>query len=45
MSDELYLSVVVPFYNEEDNITEMYKRVKTVVEKIGKKYEIIFVSN
>ena len=45
MSDELYLSVVVPFYNEEDNITEMYKRVKTVVEKIGKKYEIIFVND
>ncbi|MFN7065580.1 MAG: glycosyltransferase family 2 protein [Aquificaceae bacterium] len=45
MSSELYLSVVIPAYNEEDNIPILYKRLKGVLESLGRSYEIIFVDD
>jgi len=45
MKEDLYLSVVIPFYNEEENINEMYERLKKVLEKTNKGYEIIFVND
>ncbi|WP_419806993.1 glycosyltransferase family 2 protein [Terriglobus sp.] len=38
-------SVVVPFHNEEDNVTELYDRVKDVMEQVGDSFEIIFVDD
>jgi len=37
-------SVVIPIYNEEENIMELYKRLTTVMEKLGT-YEIIIVDD
>ncbi len=39
------LSIVVPIYNEEDNIELLYQRLISVIEKIGESYELIFVND
>jgi glycosyltransferase involved in cell wall biosynthesis len=39
------LSVVVPIFNEEENITPLYREVKNVLEGLGTAYEVIFVDD
>jgi len=39
------ISVVLPVYNEQENIPLIYQRLKSVLEKINKSYEIIFVND
>jgi len=39
------ISVVVPLFNEEENIHELYKRLTGVLKGLGRKYEIIFVND
>lgn len=39
------ISVVVPVYNEEGNVENLYSEIKTVCEKNGYDYEIIFVND
>lgn len=39
------ISVVVPFYNEEDLIEGFYGHLKEAVEKTGRPYEVIFVDD
>lgn len=38
-------SVVVPIYNEEDNIPELYRRLVAVMTELGEPYELIFVND
>jgi glycosyltransferase involved in cell wall biosynthesis len=38
-------SVVIPVFNEEPNIVPLYRELKPVMEKMGKKYEILFVDD
>lgn len=38
-------SVVIPAYNEEEVITESYKRLSAVMESMGESYELIFVND
>ena len=40
-----YLSVVVPFFNEEDSVLELYQRLTAVLKKTQKTYELIFVDD
>jgi glycosyltransferase involved in cell wall biosynthesis len=40
-----YLSVVIPFYNEEDNVVELYRRLTAVLKKVKKTYELVFVDD
>lgn len=40
-----YLSVVIPIFNEEDNIIELSGRLKKVLIEIGRTYEIIFIDD
>ncbi len=42
---QLELSVVVPLYNEEAVITEMYKRLSNVLNECASSYEIILVND
>ncbi len=39
------LSIVIPVYNEEENIPKLYEELKEVLEKLGKDYEIIFIDD
>lgn len=39
------LSVVIPLYNEEENVRELYSKLSDVLSKLGKSYEIIFVDD
>lgn len=43
--DSFCLSVVVPAYNEEEVIPELYRRLKAVLAKACPNYEIIFVND
>ena len=38
-------SVVVPFYNEDECIEELYRRIVTVMDGLGKSYEMVFVND
>lgn len=40
-----YLTLVIPVYNEEDNLLELYQRLKKVLDDISKDYEIIFIDD
>jgi len=42
---EKRISVVVPCYNEQDNIINMYNRLKNTLDKITNNYEIIYINN
>ena len=39
------ISVVVPVYNEEENVGILYEKIKKVMEENGYDYEIIFVDD
>jgi glycosyltransferase involved in cell wall biosynthesis len=39
------LSIVVPMYNEEDNIDSFYFRITQALDKIGESYEIVCVND
>jgi len=39
------LSVVLPVYNEKDNILQVYGELKTALDGIGRSYEILFVDD
>lgn len=41
----LKYSIVVPFHNEEQNATEMYDRLRGVMESIGEPFEMVFVDD
>jgi glycosyltransferase involved in cell wall biosynthesis len=38
-------SIVVPFHNEEENVTKLYDRVKDVMEQVGSSFEMVFVDD
>src|ERR1700676_3775663 len=38
-------SIVVPFHNEEENVTLLYDRLKAVMEQIGDSFELVLVDD
>ncbi len=38
-------SIVVPFHNEEENVTALYDRLKDVMEHVGETFELILVDD
>ncbi len=40
-----FFSVIIPVYNEQDNIRLLYKEIKAVFSTLGKSWEIIFVND
>jgi glycosyltransferase involved in cell wall biosynthesis len=44
-TDKIYLSVVVPLYNEEGNVELLHERIKNACVALGKSFEIIFIDD
>ncbi len=38
-------SIVVPFHNEEENVTTLYDRLKAVMESVGDSFELVLVDD
>src|SRR5471030_3033952 len=38
-------SIVVPFHNEEENVTQLYARLKQVMEQVGDSFELVLVDD
>ena len=45
MDEKPMLSIVVPVYNEEDNVRPLFEKIQTVCEAIGDAYEVLFVDD
>jgi undecaprenyl-phosphate 4-deoxy-4-formamido-L-arabinose transferase len=45
MASHPYISVVIPVYNEANNLAALYTRLKNVLDGIGKSYEILFTND
>ncbi len=39
------VSVVIPLYNEEENVRELHARLKAVLDTIGTEYEVLFIDD
>jgi glycosyltransferase involved in cell wall biosynthesis len=39
------ISIVVPLYNEEENVGELHGRLKEVLDGLGSEYELIFIDD
>jgi glycosyltransferase involved in cell wall biosynthesis len=39
------ISVVIPLYNEEENVAELHRRVKAAMEHTGEEFEIIYIDD
>ena len=39
------ITVIIPVYNEEDNINMLHERLKSVLEQLTEKYEMIFIND
>ncbi len=44
-ANQIEISVVIPLYNEESNIHELYDRLSKALNNITNKYELIFVND
>ena len=38
-------SIVIPLHNEQENVTDLYDRLKAVMENAGESFEIVFVDD
>ena len=39
------ISVVIPLYNEEENVRELHDRLKAVLDAMGTDYEVLFIDD
>ena len=45
MTQDIFLSLVIPAYNEQEVVPELLTRVSAALEKIGKPFEVIIVDD
>ncbi len=45
MTSTVFLSVVIPVYNEELNLPTLFKRLYPVLDQLGRSYEVIFTND
>jgi len=43
--NEIELSIIVPVYNEQDSLDELYNRISGAARKITEHYELIFIND
>lgn len=41
----MFISIVLPCFNEEENIDEIYSRLTSVMKAVGEDYELIFIDD
>lgn len=41
----MFVSIVIPFYNEEESIPHLYKALKSTMDAEGKAYELLFIDD
>ena len=42
---QIYLSIVIPIFNEEDSVHELVKQIQDAMKSLQKSYEILFVDD
>lgn len=45
MAKDIEISVVIPAYNEQENVELLYRKLKIVLDKLRRKYEIIYIDD
>ena len=45
MKEEIDISVIVPVYNEAQNLLELHRRLRNELASLAKEYEIIFIDD
>lgn len=40
-----YLSIVIPVYNEQDNLEDLFARLFAVLDRLGRPFEVIFTND
>lgn len=45
MSNKKELSVILPLFNEEENVPKLYPKLKEVLDDLKKSYEVIFIDD
>ncbi|MCX5850534.1 MAG: glycosyltransferase family 2 protein [Deltaproteobacteria bacterium] len=45
IDESCHVSVVIPVFNEEDNLEPLIDELQQVLDKLGKKYEVIFIDD
>ncbi len=43
--EKINISLVIPVYNEEENISHLYSSLSSVLEKLGRSYEVILIDD
>ncbi|MCL4417313.1 MAG: glycosyltransferase, partial [Actinobacteria bacterium] len=43
--NKIEISIVIPVYNEEDNVWPLYDNLEPVLSKLGRNYEVILVDD
>lgn len=44
-NDSLYISVVLPVYNEEGNLVPLYNELQPILKRINRPYQVIFIND
>lgn len=39
------ISIIIPFFNEEENLTILNKEIADVMDRMGKEYEVVYVND
>jgi len=43
--EEIFLSVVIPVFNEEDNLLELHARLSATLDRYGRSWEVVYVDD
>ena len=45
MTDDIYLSIIIPVKNEASNVVPLHERLTEVLRSIGRSYEVLFIDD
>jgi glycosyltransferase involved in cell wall biosynthesis len=44
-AESVRISIVVPFYDEQENVSSLYVKITEAMDQVGEPYEMIFVDD